>query len=147
MGKKVVGKKSAAVGIMYGLVGAFFLFGAGVVLAEMNGPDKLIPLLFVGIFLVVDGVILYQYMKTPSDAIILNADRSIVLPGYGVTLSMSEVMEISFRRAKARGIRYKWGKVMIRTSVQTYTVRYLSQCEQVAETLLQEMRAYRNPAV
>lgn len=139
----VIGKKSKPVGFMYVATVIVFLIML-LVIADTGAVEAiLVMLIFGAIMLTVNGIILYLYVKTPDDAIILNYDKSITLPGYDVTISMSEVTDISYRRASARGVQYKWGKVVISTYDNKYTVRYLCECEKVAKTLTQEMYEYK----
>lgn len=140
----VVGKKSKPVGVMYVAVEVFFLIIVGGLVTQVEASEVVMVLLIGAIFLGLDGVILFLYVRTPSDAIILNYDKSITLPGYDVTLSMTEVKDISYVRARAKGIRYKWGKVIIATNDRKYVVRYLSECEKVAKTLMESWYEYKH---
>lgn len=140
----VVGKRSTAVGIMYGIVELVILIVFPLLAMELPSKEKGMVYVATLILLVTDGITLYFYLKTPPDAIILNFNKSISLPGYDVTLAMSEVTDISYRRASAKGIQYKWGKVIIKTQSKKYVVNYLSECENVAKQLTEEMFQYRN---
>ncbi len=141
----VVGKRSTKVGIMYSAVGVVFLIMLGFVMGNsfLRYEDGMLMLFIIMIFLAVEAWVLYHYFKTPKDAIILNYNKSISLPGLDVTIPMIEVTDISYIRATARGISYKWGKVVIKTNERKYVVNYLEECEEVCKNLTREMYAYR----
>lgn len=137
-------RKSEPVGLLYIALLILFVIATVVLFFSLEGEEKWMALAFGIIFILVDGVMVVQYLLTPVNAIILNADRSITLPGHNVTLPMATVTDISYRRASARGIQYKWGKVIIKAGGQSYTVRFLRECETVCKNLTREMFEYRN---
>lgn len=141
----VVGKRSTKVGVMYSAVGVLFLAMLGFVMGNtgFSYEDGMLLLIIIMIFLAVEAWTLFHYFKTPKDAIILNYNKSISLPGFDVTIPMVEVTDISYVRATARGISYKWGKVVIKTDDRKYVVNYLEECEEVCKQLTREMYAYR----
>lgn len=140
----VVGKKSSAVGVMYTLVGLFFVFAMLLAFTQMEGSDRTMVLIFGFVFILIDGIILALYATTPAEAIILNPDKSVFLRKDNVNLSMAEIVDISYKKASARGIQYKWGKVIISTASTRYSVNYISECENVAKYLVNEWYGYRN---
>lgn len=139
-----VGKRSTSVGVMYVLVGVFFVFAVIAIATSMESEEAGLAILFGIIFALVEGIILIGYFTTPAKAIILNDDKSITLPGHKVTIPMVEVEDISFKRATARGIQYKWGKVIIKTTSRKYKVGYIAHCEDCAKTLTQKMYEYKH---
>ena len=139
----VVGKRSGGVGILYSVIEVLFLaivlWGWGMFRNESDVRVLLLGLVFLG----VTGVILFRYFTTPAEAIILNEDNSIYLAKFDLTLSMEEIRHISYKRARAKGIEYKWGKVIIETDSKKYKTDYLSYCEEVADTLNTALMEYR----
>lgn len=139
----VVGKRSGGVGILYSVIEVLFLaivlWGCGMFGNESDVRVLLLGLVFFG----VTGVILFRYFTTPAEAIILNEDNSIYLAKFDLTLSMEEIRHISYKRAHAKGIEYKWGKVIIETDSKKYKTDYLSYCEEVADTLNMALMEYR----
>ena len=114
----------AAIGILFlsiGIaMGEFYYIGAGALI------------FIVGIAIIVD------FCRFPMTLVALGRDGMIYLP-KGEAVKPSEITDVSYRRASARAIQYKWGTVIITTYSDTYKLRYTEDCESVSKRLTELM--------
>ena len=128
--KKTIAYKKHSAGIVYIILA---IIGIACTLYGIMGADS--PFVIVGIITAACGIILsLQYLSTPSQIIILGENDTLILPD-GVTLPLSEVTDVSYRRASARGIQYRWGSVKLSTHSNTYKFGFVAECEDVAKEL------------
>lgn len=124
----IIARKSIAVGFLYSIcliVGVFFI---------CLGMYQTY-LLIAGIITdIISLIILIDYFRVPYAPISIN-EKSILLPKNTV-LSLNDILDVSYRRASAKGIQYRWGTIVISSTMGTYKYRYISDCEDVAKDLL-----------
>ncbi len=77
-----------------------------------------------------------QYLSLPSDIIVLSDDSTLILP-KGVTIPLNSVNDVSYRRASAKGIQYRWGSVTLSTLYGKYKFGFVADCEAVSKRLTQ----------
>ncbi len=132
---KIIGQRKKGLTVLYGFVLFFSLIlcAIGIAYSDMLFP-AIMGLLIAGVAV----VLLIGIYKTPEIAIALEGEDTLHLPG-GVTVKTAELTDISYRNARSKGVRYKWGKVIIKTYSGTYTVNYLADCEDVAKELTRLM--------
>lgn len=91
---------------------------------------------FLGILLALISLgIVIDYFHTSKTPIMLNDKNQLILP-KGMILELSDIKDVSYRRASARCIQYKWGTVKIFSTKGEFRFRYLENCEEVAKTIL-----------
>lgn len=91
---------------------------------------------FLGILLALISLgIVIDYFHIAKTPIMLNDKNQLILP-KGMILELSDIKDVSYRRASARGIQYKWGTVKIVSTKGEFKFRYLENCEEVAKTIL-----------
>ena len=113
------------------------IIGAISTLAGVATDD--IKFLIMGITLVIaGGIFAVQYLTLPSEIIVLCEDGTLLLP-KGVTIKLGELIDISYRRASARGIQYRWGSVTLCTRLGSYKFGFVADCEDVAKQLTELM--------
>ncbi len=110
-------------------------------------PAVILPvllLLVMGVVILIISLrIVNTYKKTPDECIrIINEEEVEIV--NNVTLNIKEITDISYRRASAKGIQYKWGDIIIKTKDNTYKVRYVSECEEVSKELTKLMYISKN---
>lgn len=92
--------------------------------------------LTLGIFVsVISLIILADYIRVPIHPVMLDQSNRLILPKNTI-ISPKDIIDVSYRRASARGIQYKWGTISIVSDVGTYKFRYIKDCEEVAKTIL-----------
>ena len=87
------------------------------------------------IFSTISIVILVQYTHTPKNAILYNESEKAIYLNDNLKIHLNEIEDLSYVRAAARGIQYKWGTVKIKTKDSKYVVRYIADCEDVCKRL------------
>ncbi len=110
-------------------------------------PAVILPvllLLVMGVVILIISLrIVNTYKKTPDECIrIINEEEVEIV--NNVTLNIKEITDISYRRASAKGIQYKWGDITIKTKDNAYKVRYVSECEEVSKELTKLMYISKN---
>jgi hypothetical protein len=114
----------AAIGILFlciGIaIGEFYYIGAG------------------ALIFIVGMAITLDFCRFPMTLITLGSDGMLYLP-RSVTVNPREITDVSYRRASARSIQYKWGTVIITTYSDTYKLRYTADCESVSKRLTELM--------
>lgn len=134
----VIAKRKNAVFPLYiftALVGVFVI-----VLSFMGDIEFLI----LGILVIaVSAYILIGFCKVPPVIITLDESGVLHLPG-NVTITPSEISDVSYKNARAKHIQYKWGSVTIVTYSGTYKYKYVAECEAVAKKLTELKYTYAN---
>jgi len=134
---KVIGRKSIPVGVMYvGVAVALPLLFFAILKDVFYASEIMIIVFFFAILEIVDIVIVYQYFRVPKEAIILTNNYKVYLPGHAVTLSFDDIINVNYKQARGRGITYKWGKVIIISKYEKYSINYLEECEHTANELM-----------
>ena len=94
---------------------------------------------FAGVLCVVFiGFHLVKYICTPYEIIKADENGILYLP-KDVRIDPQDIVDVSYRRARAKGINYKWGKIIIATRVERYTFDYVEDCEEVSKKLTRIM--------
>ena len=133
--KKTIAHKKQSAGILYIICTIIFVFILAKMIEsiEMTGEDIFLILVF-SVITVFSLVLSIQFLLLPSELIILGNDQTLILP-KGVTVSLESIDEVTFKRAKAKNGRYRWGSVKLLTYHGTYKVNFVADCEDVAIAL------------
>lgn len=126
---KVIATKSTAVGILYTvcLLVGLLLLGMGIGMSYMLIPGTLLT--------VFSFCIVIDYFMLPKNVIMINSDNHIVLH-KNIIIKKGDLIDVSYRRASAKGIQYKWGTVKIESKKGVFKYRYLNNCEKVSKELM-----------
>lgn len=121
---RVLATKSSGVGVLYVftcIIGLLFLFfGIYKIYYLIMG----LALTLTSFFIVID------YFRTPGIPIMINEQNELILH-HGIIIKPDEILDVSYRKATAKGKQYHWGKVTIKTKKETYIYRYINDCEDV----------------
>ena len=128
--KKTIAYKKQSAGILY-IVLAFI--GVGVLVAGC-AAHYTTAILMGALIVILCGVFAVQFLSLPTDIIVLSDDETLVLPKEKV-VSLNSISDVSYRRASARGIQYRWGSVTISAYCGTYKYGFVANCEDVAKEL------------
>lgn len=102
------------------------------IMAQINGGDG-IPLAIVGIVLFISCLILViDIAKTPKNIIMYNND-SYTINALGKKINLKDIIDVSYKKARAKHIYYKWGTVIITTNSKKLKCKYVAECEDVAK--------------
>ncbi len=134
--KTTIAYKNHGAGITYILLTVFglpFLISAFI--------ERSLPYTLLGIFIMIlGGIFAIRYLSLPSHIIILNEDNTLLLP-KGVAIPLEALCDVSYKRARAKGIQYRWGKIILETRFGTYKFDFVSDCEEVSKHLTRLMYA------
>lgn len=139
---EVIARKKTGVGIMY-LVCTFF----GLTIFGMGISDEIIIVGLLGLVLsIISGYIFFDYVSLPYDVIKVDTEGNLHLP-KSIVIPLRDITDISYRRASAKGIQYKWGSVTMRTHLEKFKYGYIRNCEDVAKQLTEMMHRakFENP--
>ena len=130
--RTTIAYKKHSAGILYVIL-TFF----GVMLLVSAIAEKLLPLGIIGALLtVISAVLSIRFLSLPSNIIVLSEDGTLILP-KGVTVSLESISDVSYRRASAKGLQYRWGSITLSTYYSSYKYGFVSDCEDVAKQLTQ----------
>lgn len=106
--------KKHSAGIMYMVL---TVIGLGLIATGITRGQ--IPLGVIGVpMTVLCAILSYRYLLLPSNIIELSDENTLILPG-GVVVPLCDVSDVSFRRATAMRMQYRWGTVMLPNSDST----------------------------
>ena len=129
---KVIAYKKQSAGILYIICTVFFLLILAKMIGstEMTGEDVFL-ILSLSVITVSALVLSVQFLLLPSELIALANQQTLILP-KGVTVSLDSIDDVTFKRATAKGARYRWGSVTILTREGKYKIHYVADCQDVA---------------
>ncbi len=131
----IIARKKSGVGSMYlvcALLG-FIIIGVGI------GTHTAFVLLPMGLAISgISGYIFVDYARLPYDVISIDRENNLILP-KGNTVSIKDVLDVSYKRATARGIQYRWGTIKLKTRLGDFKYGYIADCEDVSKRLTDMM--------
>lgn len=131
---EIIAQKKLAVLPIYILSAALGLL---LTFLELGSDFPVAAIVGVAVFIVSIGIII-DYSRIPLNVIMLDENGELHLP-HGKIINVSEISDISYRRASSKGWQYKWGTVTITTYHRTFKYRYIAECETVAKRLTELM--------
>ena len=130
--RTTIAYKKHSAGILY-----IILTFVGVVMLISAITEKILPLGIMGALLtIISTVLSIRFLSLPSDIVVLSEDGTLILP-EGVTVSLESISDVSYRRASAKGIQYRWGSITLSTYYGSYKYGFVSDCEDVAKQITQ----------
>lgn len=136
VGYKTIGYRKDGIWILYILT--FFLgiglLVAGSCLAITIKENKAYFVCFIGgpFLIVFSIVILIGYFSTRLCAI--ETDGKILLVN-GKKIAFEDITDISYKKARAKNITYRFGSVIVKTKDNIYKARYIDDCERVSKNI------------
>ena len=132
MGRVIARKSSGAIGgiVLAVLMGAIMIF-----LGVWMGDISLYIFVPCGVLIFILTLVdIIKFISTPTEIIKVNSKNQLLLP-RGVVVNLIEVREVAFKQARARAIRYSFGKVIIVTDNKKYKYDFVKECRQVAKEI------------
>ena len=131
----ILGQRKSGLGALYSftLIFSIIVLIYSISLFWVNSFFPILIIIGVGIMATVSICILVAYYKTPKIAITYDGQCTIYVKGQPIKLT--DITYVSYRRASAKGIQYKWGSVTISTSLDKYKVSFLENCEMVEKAI------------
>ena len=116
----------ASIGVAMFLMSCF----VGVSIASNSGK-----LHIVGATLAIVGIVeTIRFFLVPSNIIVLDDDDTLLLP-KGIKIPLTEVYDVSYRCASARGIRYRYGWLILTTAYGRFKYDFVEDCEETSKYL------------
>ncbi len=106
----------------------------GIFMISIGFLTTFVLIIFGGLISIVSIFGFVKYCKTPKEAIKLISGDTIEITGRA-SCNISEITAVTYKQARAKGIYYKWGTVIIATYHGKYKVEYLADCKDVAEEI------------
>ena len=130
----VVAKKKGGLLLLFGLM---LLFGSVIIAAAFTKEFEahyLIPILLAIVIIAAFSYNIVKYLRLPYEIITVDNKGMLHLP-KGVTLDPKDIIDVSYRRARGKGITYHWGEVIIITHIESFKFDYVDDCEDVSKEL------------
>ncbi len=130
--RTTIAYKKHSAGILY-----IILTFVGVMMLIFAIMEELLPLGIMGVLLtIISAILSIRFLSLPSHIIVLSDDGLLILP-KGVTVPLESVSDVSYRRASAKGLQYRWGSITLSTYYGSYKFGFVADCEDVAKQLTQ----------
>ena len=134
--KDIIATRNTGAGMVYIFVTAIGLL---ITLSGFGTGEAAFAVCACGVLITVAcGYFAVQFLRTPSLIMWLDGEGQLCLP-RGVVVDPCDILDVSYRRASARGIQYKWGSVTVATHLGTHKYGFVSECESVAKRLTELM--------
>lgn len=91
-----------------------------------------------GAFILICIYLVVDFLRTPSVVAWIDGDGELNLGRVG-KIKPSEICDVSYRRASAKGIQYKWGSLTVTTYAGRYKYGFVADCEDAAKRLTELM--------
>lgn len=134
----VVAKKKGGLLLLFGFM---LLFGLVIIFAAFTKEFKahyLIPILLAIVIIAVFSYNIVKYLRLPYEIITVDNKGMLHLP-KGVTLDPKDIVDVSYRCARGKGITYYWGEITIITHLESFKFDYVDDCEEVSKELTRMM--------
>lgn len=139
----VVAKKKGGLLLLFGFM---LLFGLVIIAAAFTKEFEahyLIPILLAIVIIAVFSYNIVKYLRLPYEIITVDNKGMLHLP-KGVTLDPKDIVDVSYRCARGKGITYYWGEITIITHLESFKFDYVDDCEDVSKELTRMMYESRN---
>ena len=117
------------------LIGLIFI-GIGVYYDTTS--TTLLTVLFGVAVLAISCYGVVAFCRTPAEIVSVDNNGILHLPN-DVTLNPADLIDVSYKRARGKGIQYKWGKIILSTHIDIYKFNFVADCEQTAKELTRMM--------
>ena len=134
----VVAKKKSGLLLLYGII---LLFGLVIIVAAFTKEFEthyLIAILFAIVIIALFSYNIVKYLRVPNEIITVDNKGMLHLP-KDVTLDPKDIIDVSYRCARGKGITYHWGEITIITHLESFKFDYVDDCEDVSKELTRMM--------
>lgn len=134
----VVAKKKGGLLTLFGLM---LLFGLVIIFAAFTKEFEahyLIPISLAIVIIAVFSYNIVKYLSVPYEIITVDNKGMLHLP-KNVTLDPKDIVDVSYRCARGKGITYHWGEITIITHLESFKFDYVADCEDVSKELTRMM--------
>ena len=139
---KVIAKRKEGLDWLYAIVGIICAILFVLCLKTTNEPFPALLLLVVSIFSIYTFI---SYKNMPKD--IISVDEmtgQIYLHPDDITVFASNLVDISYDKARSRSIQYRWGTLILETGIEKFEYKYVADVENVAKELTRIMYLHKN---
>ncbi|MBE6925618.1 MAG: hypothetical protein E7461_02130 [Ruminococcaceae bacterium] len=134
--RRTIVYKKQSIGVLNGIM---MVVGLGMLIASfvLNGAvlDFLDKMQMFGAIAAIVGLVeTIRYLLVPVSIIVLEDNNTLCLP-KGIRIPLTDVYDVSYRRASARGLQYYWGSITLSTSQGRYKYDFVEDCESASKYL------------
>lgn len=139
---KVIAKRKEGLDWLYAILGLICAILFVLCLLETNEPFPALLLLIVSVF----GIYTFiSHKNMPKDIVSVDeATGQIYLHPDDFTVFASNLVDVSYDKARSRSIQYKWGILIIETGIEKFEYQYVADVENVAKELTRIMYLHKN---
>ena len=134
----VIAKKSEGLGLLYSFTALLGLVLIGIGVFYEKTSTSLLTAVFGIVVLAISVYQVVAFCRTPAEIVTVDNTGLLHLPN-DVTLNPADLIDVSYKRARGKGIQYKWGKIILSTHIDTYKFNFVADCEQTAKELTRMM--------
>jgi len=114
----------------------YFLGLIGGCLLSLIGYQKAETLIGGILVIIISLIILIHFANSPKIAVQQDEKGNFFLYDE-IILASDEIIDVRYRRVSARGLQYKWGKLMFYTKKGDYTFSYIKDVEYSCKYILE----------
>lgn len=136
---RVIAERKSGLLFLYG----FCLFcGLFAIVVGFIYKDIDTEMFITGILLTIISLILViRIASTPKNIIVYDTEDNNLIINKKTVISIKNLFDVSYKRASAKAIQYRWGTVIINKTIKC---RYVSECEEVSKRLTHLMYTKKN---
>lgn len=128
---KVLATRKTGIEILY-----LVLLLVGILLLILASKVGQVVMIIGTLIIVISALVLViDIYCTPKVIMTLNETEDVIVLSKNRIIKLTEIEDISYYRAHAKGIVYKWGSITIKTNSQKYKCKYVADCEDVSKVL------------
>lgn len=139
--KEVIAKRKGGLFLLYGicfLAGVLGFVRSFKANADDNSRYGKFGLTVIGLVLIVCSLIIcIRYLCTPREVITYDGNK---LTMGKVEFLPTQITNVTYRRAHARNVQYRWGKITVHICGQQITYNFVADVEEVHNRLISFMR-------
>lgn len=136
--REVIAERKTGAGMLYIVITSIGLMLICLGAIYSSWPCALLGCAFtlICIYLVID------FFRTPGVVAWIDCDGELNLGRVG-KINPSEISDVSYRRASAKGIQYRWGSLTVTTYAGRHKYGFVADCEDAAKRLTELMHEAR----
>ena len=134
----VIARKREGLGLLYSFTALIGLIFIGIGVCYDTTSTTLLTVLFGVVVFAISCYGVVAFCRTPAEIVTVDNTGLLHLPN-DVTLNPADLVDVSYKRARGKGIQYKWGKIILSTHIDTYKFNFVADCEQTSKELTRMM--------
>lgn len=134
----VIAKKTEGLGLLYSFTAFIGLVFVGIGIFYDKTSVSWLTAIFGIVLFAISCYTVVMFCRTPSEIITVDNKGILHLPNE-VTLDPADLIDVSYKRARGKGFRYRWGDIVLCTHLDSYKFNFVDDCEGTAKELTRLM--------